>query len=65
MGTIWAIGKREFASYFNSPIAYIAIAVFLERMRAVDGDFSAILKAVVIAIRIQHLTAQLNLPFVT
>lgn len=29
MGNIWAIGKREFASFFNSPIAYFAITVFL------------------------------------
>ncbi len=27
--TTWAIFKREFASYFNSPIAYIVITVFL------------------------------------
>jgi ABC-2 type transport system permease protein len=26
---IWAVGKREFRSFFNSPIAYIAITVFL------------------------------------
>lgn len=26
---IWAIAKREFGSYFNSPIAYLAITVFL------------------------------------
>jgi ABC-2 type transport system permease protein len=29
MGQIWCIGKREFASYFNSPIAYVSITVFL------------------------------------
>lgn len=29
MGTIWAIGKREFASFFNSAIAYFAITIFL------------------------------------
>lgn len=29
MGNVWAIGRREFASYFNSPIAYFAIVVFL------------------------------------
>ena len=29
MGTIWAIGKREFASFFNSPVAYLAICLFL------------------------------------
>ena len=29
MGNVWAIGKREFASHFNSPIAFFAIAVFL------------------------------------
>jgi len=29
MKNIWAIGKREFASFFNSPIAYISITVFL------------------------------------
>ncbi|MFT7622276.1 MAG: ABC-2 type transport system permease protein [Myxococcota bacterium] len=26
---VWAIAKREFASYFNSAIAYLSIAVFL------------------------------------
>ena len=34
MGNIWAIGKREFASFFNSPIAYFAITVFLFAMGA-------------------------------
>ena len=29
MQNVWAIGRREFGSYFNSPIAYIAITVFL------------------------------------
>ena len=29
MRNIWAIGKREFGSFFNSPIAYFAITVFL------------------------------------
>ena len=29
MSSTWIIAKREFASYFNSPIAYIAITVFL------------------------------------
>ncbi len=29
MKQIWAITKKEFASYFNSPIAYIVIIVFL------------------------------------
>ncbi len=29
MGNVWAIAKREFASYFNSAIAYLAISVFL------------------------------------
>ncbi|MBM4352541.1 MAG: ABC transporter [Deltaproteobacteria bacterium] len=29
MGNIWVMGKKEFASYFASPIAYVAIAVFL------------------------------------
>lgn len=29
MKQIWAVTKREFASYFNSPIAYIVISVFL------------------------------------
>jgi len=29
MRNIWAIGRREFSSYFNSAIAYIAITVFL------------------------------------
>ena len=29
MHAIWTIAKREFSSYFNSPIAYIAITVFL------------------------------------
>ncbi|NUN12867.1 MAG: ABC transporter permease subunit [Myxococcales bacterium] len=29
MQKIWIIGKREFMSYFSSPIAYIAITVFL------------------------------------
>jgi ABC-2 type transport system permease protein len=32
MGNVWAIGKREFASYFNSPIAYFAITVFMVMM---------------------------------
>ena len=26
---IWTIGKREFKSYFESPIAYVFIVVFL------------------------------------
>jgi ABC-2 type transport system permease protein len=29
MKNIWVIGKREFVSYFSSPIAYVAISVFL------------------------------------
>ena len=29
MKYIWAIAKKEFGGYFNSPIAYIVIAVFL------------------------------------
>ncbi len=29
MRNIWVIGKREFVSYFSSPIAYVAISVFL------------------------------------
>lgn len=29
MAAIWCIAKREFGSYFNSPIAYVAITVFL------------------------------------
>ena len=29
MHAIWNIARREFSSYFNSPIAYIAITVFL------------------------------------
>ncbi len=29
MNSIWVIAKREFRSYFNSPIAYVAITVFL------------------------------------
>jgi ABC-2 type transport system permease protein len=29
MGTIWPIFKREFRSYFRSPIAYIFISAFL------------------------------------
>ncbi len=29
MRNIWVIGKREFISYFSSPIAYVAISVFL------------------------------------
>ena len=29
MKNIWVIGKREFVSYFTSPIAYIAITAFL------------------------------------
>lgn len=29
MNHIWAIAKREFRSYFDSPIAYVSITVFL------------------------------------
>ncbi|RJO65664.1 MAG: ABC transporter [Myxococcales bacterium] len=29
MKYMWSIAKKEFASYFNSPIAYIVISVFL------------------------------------
>ncbi len=29
MTTVWTIGKKEFRSYFQSPIAYIFITVFL------------------------------------
>lgn len=29
MKKAWIIGKREFASYFNSPIAYVTLATFL------------------------------------
>jgi len=29
MNQIWTIAKREFLSYFNSPIAYVAITIFL------------------------------------
>lgn len=29
MSRVWVIAKREFASYFNSPIAYIVISLFL------------------------------------
>jgi ABC-2 type transport system permease protein len=29
MKTTWAISRREFASYFNSPIAYIYLTVFI------------------------------------
>lgn len=29
MRNIWVIGKREFISYFSSPIAYVAISAFL------------------------------------
>ena len=32
MRNIWNIYRRECASYFNSPIAYIAILVFLAIM---------------------------------
>ncbi len=43
MGNVWAIGKREFGSFFNSPIAYIAITVYLAIAGAlfffVDGFF--------------------------
>ncbi len=45
MGNIWAIGKREFGSFFNSPIAYIAITVFLVAMGLIfffkEGFFDA------------------------
>ena len=29
MGNIYAIGKREFVSYFNSPVAYLVVSVFI------------------------------------
>jgi len=29
MRNIWVMGKKEFISYFSSPIAYVAISVFL------------------------------------
>jgi len=29
MKNIWVMGKKEFVSYFSSPIAYVAISVFL------------------------------------
>lgn len=29
MNKVWIIGKREFMSYFNSPIAYVTLAIFL------------------------------------
>ncbi len=41
---VWAVGKREFTSYFNSPIAYIAITVFLVISGVVfffEGEFFA------------------------
>ena len=28
MRNTWAICKREFASYFNTPVGYVVIAVF-------------------------------------
>lgn len=29
MGRTWAIAKREFLAYFNSPVAYIVVSLFL------------------------------------
>lgn len=29
MRNVWVLGKKEFISYFSSPIAYVAISVFL------------------------------------
>ena len=29
MGNIWIVTKREFASFFATPVAYVFIAIFL------------------------------------